>query len=114
MPTIASYKQSKSSNLKQALKGKTGKAQDVAVVNTPTVKIDHSVDSKPTPPILRLTSDDLDAIKGWKVGGKYKLQLEVEQTGARQGSDSYDEIGDSGSNSKKVSATFRVTSVKAG
>ena len=31
-------------------------------------------------PSISLTSEDLPQIKNWQVGGKYKLQLEVEQT----------------------------------
>lgn len=93
--------------VRKASKGNTTK---VAVVNTPTVKIDHSSDM-PTkmPPTLRLTSLDLSAIKGWKVGSKYKLQLEVEMTSLSQGSE-YDMIGQSPD--KSTRASFKVTSVR--
>lgn len=35
-------------------------------------------------PTFSLTSDALPEIKEWKVGGKYKLQIEVEQTGSNK------------------------------
>jgi hypothetical protein len=99
--------------VKDALKGRksSGKAQSVKVVNTPTVKIDHSDDEMPRrmPPTLRLTTDDLAAIKNWRVGQKYKLVVEVELTGLEQGS-MYEMIG--GSDDKKTRANFKVKSVR--
>lgn len=32
-------------------------------------------------PTIRLSQEDLPAIKNWRVGGKYKLEIEVEMTG---------------------------------
>lgn len=77
----------KASLVASALKGKKAKAQKVQVVNK--VKIDHSDDTpmKKSPPTLRLDSTDLPAIKNWKVGQRYKLELEVEMIGIRQGNE---------------------------
>lgn len=103
----------KASLVASALKGKksSAKAQSVKVVNTPTVKIDHSSDM-PTkmPPTLRLNSDDLPAIKNWKVGQTYKLSLEVTMTGLNQGS-MYEMVD--APEDKKTSANFKVTSVRS-
>lgn len=86
-------------------------ATSVKVVNTPTVKIDHSSDTpQKMPPTLRLSSLDLSAIKGWKVGSRYKLQLEVEMTSLSQGNE-YDMIGQSPD--KSTRASFKVTSVRS-
>lgn len=103
---MAFFKQVKRQPPKQV----TVKASNVKVVNTPTVKVASDL-PKPVP-TLNLSSDDLAAIKDWKVGGKYKLELEVEQTSMRQGNDYYDSPGGSDSNGKKVNATFKVTSIK--
>jgi len=35
----------------------------------------------PMPPIFSLSEKDFPAIKGWKVGEKYKLEIEVENIG---------------------------------
>ncbi len=58
------------------------------------------------PTIISFDEDKLPAIKKWKVGGVYKLQLEVEQTGIRQ-KDEY------GGKSDEMVASFKVKSVKA-
>lgn len=99
------------SALKVAKKSSKGKTTNVSVVNTPTVKIDHSSDT-PTkmPPTLRLNSDDLPAIRNWRVGQTYKLTLEVKMTGLNQGS-MYEMVD--APEDKKTSAQFKVTSVKA-
>lgn len=103
-------KDRKKSVLKAALKGKI---QNVAVINTPTVKVEHE-DYKPKPmkPTLRLSSDDLASIKNWSVGKKYKLELEVEQTSMRQGNEFDFEVSDS-EGKDKINASFKVISVKA-
>lgn len=90
----------KSNNAKAMAKGYANK---VSVVNTPTVKIDHGMDKEPMP-TLHLTSQQLPALKKWKVGGKYMLELEVEQTSMRKGNYSDDD-------SKKISAEFKITKV---
>ncbi len=51
-------------------------------------------------PSIRLTQKDLPAIKDWKVGGKYTIVLEVEQTSA--------EKGDEYSDDKGLSARFKI------
>lgn len=102
----------KATLVKAALKTRksTGKTTNVSVVNTPTVKIDHSSDV-PTkmPPTLRLNSDDLPVIRNWKVGQSYKLVLEVKMTGLNQGS-MYEMVD--APEDKKTSAQFKVTSVR--
>lgn len=104
----------KATVVKGALKArKSGKSKtaQVAVVNTPTVKIDHSEDTPvKMPPTLRLTTDDLPAIKGWKVGQTYKVQLEIQMKGIRQGS-MYEMVD--APDDKKTSADFKVTSVRS-
>lgn len=104
----------KATLVKGALKArKTGKGKttNVAVINTPTVKIDHTGDTpQKMPPTLRLTTDDLAAIKNWKVGQTYKVQLEIQMKGIRQGS-MYEMVD--ASEDKKTSAEFKVTSVRS-
>lgn len=90
-------------------KSKKG-AQKVQVVNTPEVTIADKP-YKPAPS-LRLTSEDLPAIKDWKVGQNYKLTVEVQMKGINQGSP-YEMVDDSEDKAdKKVSANFKVTSVR--
>lgn len=52
-------------------------------------------------PTLSLTAKDLPEIKDWKVGSKYKLEIDVEQTGL-----SKDEYGERG-----MCARFKVLKV---
>lgn len=87
-----------------------GKATKVAIVNTPTVKVVHEKEKpyKETP-TLRLNSDDLAAIKGWKVGQEYKLTLSVKMTSLSQGNEY--EIVDRPDTQTR--ATFKVKSVSA-
>lgn len=91
-------------------KSKDAKATKVAIVNTPTVKIDHSSEKphKETP-TLRLNSDDLAEIKKWDVGNKYTLTLEVEMVSLSKGNEY--EIVDRPSTQTR--ATFKVKSVKS-
>ena len=67
---------------------------------------------KPLPTIY-LNSDQLPEIKDWKVGGKYSLCLEVEQSSMRQGSE-YDMemIGGEKVSKDLITATFKVTKVE--
>lgn len=58
-------------------------------------------------PTVRLTDEDLPEIKNWKVGEKYTLVMEVEQTSMRQGN----EWESSASKDKRIHATFKITSV---
>lgn len=93
-------------------KASKGFAKDVNVVNTPTVKIDHG-SVKPSLPNLRLTTEILPELKDWKVGNKYTLTLEVEQTSMSKGDEFALADSSSGSNSNQTSGSFKVLSVKA-
>lgn len=55
-------------------------------------------------PTISLGSDDLPAIKNWKVGGKYTITLNVEQTGMHK----HDTID----NDNDLHATFKILSAK--
>ena len=96
-------KEKKMATVKSAL---SSKVQDVKVVNR--VEIAEK-EYKPMKPSIHLSSDDLPDIANCKVGNKYTLTLEVEQTSMRQGSEW--EMDDSDKN-KKVSASFKVLSAK--
>jgi hypothetical protein len=97
-------KEKKIATVKSAL---SKKVQDVKVVNK--IEIAEK-EHEPMKPSIHLSSDDLPGIANCKVGNKYTLTLEVEQTSMRQGSE-YEMIGESG-NDKKVSASFKVLSAK--
>lgn len=99
-------KDKKKSVLTAALKGKV---TPVKVVNQVEIA---DKPMKPMKPTLRLTSDDLPAIKNWSVGKKYTLKLEVEQTSMRQGNEYEYEIGESDAKDK-ISATFKVTGIES-
>jgi len=59
-------------------------------------------------PIITITSDQLDAIKDWKVGGKYRLIIDVEEKSTQQGS-MYDfEKKDP----NLITSTFQITAVE--
>jgi hypothetical protein len=55
-------------------------------------------------PTFTLGSDDLPDIKNWKVGGKYTITLDVEQTGANK----HDMVD----NDNDLHATFKILSAK--
>jgi len=57
-------------------------------------------------PNFSLSEDDLPEIKNWKVGGKYRLIIEVEQVSLSKG-DYY------GSTDKKLQARFQVKKILA-
>jgi len=59
-------------------------------------------------PRVSFTVEALPSIKDWKVGGKYRLELEVEQVAAEKDRYGYEEGKD-----KPLTATFKVTAVKA-
>lgn len=59
-------------------------------------------------PRVTFTADDLPEIKNWSVGGKYKLEIEVEQVAAEK-----DRYGYEDEKTKPLTATFKVTAVKA-
>jgi len=56
-------------------------------------------------PSLHLEEKDLPELKGWKVGNKYKINLEVEQTGSQI--DEYD-------GQRKQRATFKILKAEGG
>src|SRR4051794_11531988 len=66
-------------------------------------------DIKKYPPILRLDEEDLPELAKWKVGGKYKITLEVQQTSMSKG-DEYGEPVDP-KEKPKTMASFKVLSV---
>ena len=59
-------------------------------------------------PTVSLDADDLPEIKDWKVGGKYKLELEVEQVSA-----SKDDYMMEGEKKHPMTARFRIIKVKS-
>ncbi len=59
-------------------------------------------------PRVTFTAEDIPEIKNWSVGGKYRLEMEVEQVAAEKDRYGYDE----GKN-QPLTATFKVTAVKA-
>lgn len=73
------------------------------------MKLEAGSPSKEKYPVtIRLDEDDLPEIKNWKVGGKYKLTVDVEQTSMSKGN----EYGEADSKEKPmVRATFKVISI---
>ncbi len=70
----------------------------------------HTMPSIPRmTPTLSLSEEDCPDIKDWKVGGKYKLELEVEQVSASKNEGMMEETAN-GKN--KISARFKVLDVK--
>lgn len=59
-------------------------------------------------PRVTFTAEDVPEIKDWKIGGKYYLELEVEQVAAEK-----DRYGYEGEKEKPLTATFKVVAVKA-
>lgn len=100
------YRENKEKAIKAALKTK---AQNVKDVNKVGLAEKPMPEMKPT---LRLDSKDLPDIKGWSVGKKYTIQLEVEQTSMRQGNE-YDFEPADADDKKEISASFKVISAKA-
>lgn len=60
------------------------------------------------PAYVRFDEEDLPELVNWKVGGKYKLTLEVEQTSMSKG----DEFSNYEKSKPKTSASFKVLSVQ--
>lgn len=68
----------------------------------------EAVEMKKYPTIIRFDEEDLPEVKGWKVGGKYKLTLEVEQMSMSKG----DEYGEMEHSKKPLTrGSFKVLSV---
>lgn len=70
----------------------------------PSYKEDRKTKIYPT---FSLDSEDLPAVKDWKVGQKYMLEMEVEEISMRQGS----EWQGADNKDKKVHATFKIMKV---
>lgn len=91
------------------------KIQKVEIVKPKTLRTETVVGEKEYKPLpsLSLTSDDLPAIKDWKVGGRYKLEVTVEQTSMSQG-DEYDMQMSAGEGNKKkpIRARFKIMDIK--
>lgn len=58
------------------------------------------------PTTLELKESQLEQIKNWKVGGKYRIIVEVEQISQHKGMGMYDDKGE-------MCATFKVLSAKS-
>ncbi len=76
------------------------KATDVNVVNK--VKIDYSDDSDKRSS-LYISEKELPAIKNWKIGQKYILEVEVEMSGIRK--------EDYGVDLGKIKADFKINKI---
>lgn len=63
-------------------------------------------DPKRELPRITFTVSDLPELKNWKVGGKYTLEVEVEQVAMSKNEYGFEE-------EKELKATFKVTKVKA-
>lgn len=60
------------------------------------------------PVTFRVDDNELPEIKEWKVGGKYKLMMDVEQIESSKG----EEYGPMEGKGKKMYGRFKVTSMK--
>lgn len=59
-------------------------------------------------PTFTIDNEDLPELKDWKVGEKYTLVMEVEQTSMRQGSEWQ---GDTSKDKNKIHATFKIVAI---
>ena len=64
------------------------------------------------PATLRLTSEDLAAIKGWKVGSTYTIMMTVKQTASSMGSDEYGPYDGEHAKKDLMNARFEVISAR--
>lgn len=69
-------------------------------IKSESVKMEEGFDNRPT---FEISEDMLSEVKEWKVGEKYMLMMEVEQTSAR--------VKDYGNDKGKVCATFKITKI---
>ncbi len=55
---------------------------DLKLKKIPVSEASYPLESSPSmyPPSFHVTQDQMPEVKGWKVGGKYKLMVEIEQT----------------------------------
>lgn len=75
-------------------------------IKTPAVE--KPAEPKRELPRVTFTAEDVPEIKDWKVGGKYYLELEVEQVAMEK-----DRYGFEGEKEKPLTATFKVLAVSA-
>ena len=68
---------------------------------------EQAIKVTPMMPTVRLTEKELPDIKGWSVGKKYRVMIEMEQMSMSRG----DEYNDS--EPKTIEARFKIHSVKS-
>lgn len=78
------------------------------VKGTKTPAVEKPAEPKRELPRVTFTAEDIPEIKDWKIGGKYYLELEVEQVAAEK-----DRYGYEGEKERPLTATFKVVAVKA-
>ncbi len=78
------------------------------VKGTKTPAVEKPAEPKRELPRVTFTAEDVPEIKDWKVGGKYYLELEVEQVAMEK-----DRYGFENEKEKPLTATFKVLAVKA-
>lgn len=66
------------------------------------------VDSMPS--TLRISSEELPEIKNWKIGKKYKLEVEVEMVSVRK--PDYWEINEMDVDKNELNAGFEINAIK--
>lgn len=96
------YKEKKKSIVEKALKGKV---TPVKVVNKVEIAEKEMPEYRQT---ISISSKQLPEVKNWKVGNKYTVELEIEQTGMRKG----DEWERKESSEDVYYATFEINSVE--
>lgn len=78
------------------------------VKGTKTLAAEKPSEPKRELPRVTFSAEDLPEIKDWKIGGKYYLELEVEEVAAEK-----DRYGYEGEKERPLTATFKVVAVKA-
>lgn len=97
------------------MKDKIQKVEIVKPKEPLKVEMDHKMPKYL--PSISLDEDDLPEIKSWKVGGKYKLEVEVEQTSISK-DEEFDgpvigQTGERESKRRPIRARFKILNVKA-
>lgn len=78
------------------------------VKGTKAPAVEKPAEPKRELPRVTFTAEDLPEIKEWKIGGKYHLELEVEEVAAEKDRYGYEE-----DKQKPLTATFKVVAVKS-
>lgn len=78
------------------------------VKGTKTPTVEKPAEPKRELPRVTFTAEDIPEIKSWKIGGKYYLELEVEEVAAEKDRYGYEE-----DKQKPLTAIFKVLAVKA-